>query len=238
MTVAIAAAVLALVSMAFVFSNRSARREEAERAEEYRKAAALRGWQMQWDGAEYRYSGTTEGVAWTARVGHYRRSVNREPRPLRWETTSVRFDGGALVIWPDFGNGPDPIHMPEVPEFVRAASMRLLTNALGVAGENAATLAAATQAVEGPDSYLFRATHPDRMHEWLASGAAKALEAEAGWLATRENRHHLIIAVLWRHGLQLATAYGSNDFDHIERVARAGVKLAEAARTDRFGRVL
>jgi hypothetical protein len=231
MTVAVAAAVLVIVSMALVFINRSARRAEAERAEEYRKAAALRGWRMEFDGAQYRYSGTTEGIAWAARIVHFRRTVHNDPRPLRWESTDVRFPEGALVIWPDLGSGPDPIHMPGVPEFVRVASMRLLTNALGVPGEDAATLASANQVVDGPGGYLFRATHEDRMQEWLAGGAATVLDAESGWLASRDDPQHLIVAVLWRHGLQIATPYGSNDFDHLERVVRVGARLAAAARS-------
>jgi len=84
----------------------------SERAEEYRKAAALRGWQLAFDHIEYRYSGTTDG---------------------------------------------------------------------------------------GPGR--------------CASGSA----------------NHLIIAVLWKHGLKIATPYGANDLDHFARVARLGARLAKAS---------
>src|SRR5687768_14221579 len=93
--------ILVAIAVVFFLINRHTRRREAERAEEYRKAAALRGWQLEFDHIEYRYSGTTEGVPWTMRIGHYR-SHARERRPARWQTTAVRMDDGALIIFPDF----------------------------------------------------------------------------------------------------------------------------------------
>jgi hypothetical protein len=54
-------AILAAIAVIFYLFNRNTRRREAERAEEYRKAAALRGWQLEFDHVEYRYKGTPYG---------------------------------------------------------------------------------------------------------------------------------------------------------------------------------
>lgn len=217
--------------VAVMLLNRYTARREAERAEEYRKAAALRGWQLEFDGIEYRYSGTTEGVPWMIRVGHYRRH-DRNKRPMLWQTTAVKMDDGALVIWPDFGQGMDAIRTPGVPQFVLNLTMLPVANALGAPVADGSTLAAASAVAEGPGGFLFRGTDPIRLKAWLANGAAEALDAERGWLANQDTPHHLIVAVLWRHGLQLATPYGSNDYEQMQRVARVGARLANAARTD------
>jgi hypothetical protein len=221
---------MVVIAIVIVLANRSMHRREAERAEEYRKAAALRGWQMDFDGTDYRYSGATEGVRWVARVGHFRRRPgrNNQPKPLRWETAEVRFDDGALVIWPNFGPGIKAIRTPGVPEFVLNLAMRPVAWALGASGDDAAILASASEPVEGPERYLFRATHPEPMREWLNKGAEHTLQSEAKWLADKDAPHHLIIAVLWKHGLQIATPYGTNDLEQIERVTRVGVRLAKA----------
>lgn len=229
MSTAIVVAVLAMFSVAFVFIHRAARRREAERAEEYRKAAALRGWQMEFDGVEYRYSGSTEGVPW---VAHIRRRRPRgrhshEPPPLRWETTAARFNEGALTIWPDFGRALDALGTPGVPQFVLDLVMRPIAWALGVPAADATILGKATEVVEGPAGYLCRATDAAAMRQWLDGGAAHALEAEGGWL-TKQEPGHLVIAVLWRHGLQIVTAYGTHDFDLLARVARVGARMARA----------
>lgn len=229
MTPAIAVGVMVVFVMAFVFINRSARRREAERAEEYRKAAALRGWELEFDGFEYRYRGATEGVRWLCRIGHYRRR-SRERRPLRWQTDAVKLEHGACVVWPDLGDqGNDALKVPGVPRFVLNLAMRPVAWALGGDEHDADILANATEVVEGPPGYLFRARHPQRMREWLANGAAQALEAERSWLTDREQHQHLIVAVLWHRGLEIATPYGSHDFNQIERVARVGSRLAKAA---------
>lgn len=227
-------AILAAVTVGVVFINRSARRREAERAEEYRKAAALRGWEMHFDGLHYRYRGATEGVPWVCTVTEPRRRFGHEPerRPLRWETDAVRLEQGALVIWPDFGQGMDALKTPGVPQFVLNLVLRPVAWALGADGNDAGLLAGATEFVEGPPGYLFRAHDGERMRRWLRDGAARALEAEASWLANREQSHHLVVAVLWHRGLQIATPYGSNDLEQIGRVARVGARLANAARTE------
>ena len=115
--------IFAAVAIAAMLLNRNTRRRDAERAEEYRKAAALRGWQMEFDHSEYRYFGTTEGVRWTMRIGHDR-SSDRTPSPARWQTTAVRLDDGVLIVWPDFGPGMDAIITPGVPQFVLDLAMK------------------------------------------------------------------------------------------------------------------
>lgn len=231
MSVALVIAVMVMFSVSFAFIRQQARRREAERAEEYRKAASLRGWQLEYDGRDDRYSGTTEGVSWTAVVGYRRErgAEQNDPRPLRWQTTAVRLDEGALVIWPDLGQGIDAIRTPGVPQFVLELAMRPVASALGVPGADGATLARAMEVVQGPPGYLYRATDPARMRRWLDHGAAEALGAEAGWLADQSSPQRLIIAVLWKHGLQMATPYGDHDLDRIARLARVGAHLARAA---------
>ncbi len=222
-------AVLVAIVIAAILINRNTIRREAERAEEYSKAAALRGWQLEFNGIEYRYSGTTESVPWVIRVGHYRRRHNRNVRPMRWETTSVKMNDGALIVWPDFGQGVEAIGTPGVPDFVLALALRPVAHALGASASDAATLARATAITTGPRGFLFRGTDGPRLEAWLANGAADALAGEEEWLGRQGHPNHLIVAIVWRYGLQIATAYGSNDFEQMERVVRVGVKLAKAA---------
>jgi hypothetical protein len=220
--------IVVAVVVAAVLVYRNTKRREAERAEEYRKAAMMRGWQLAFDGIEYRYSGTTEGIPWTIRVGH-RRDRDRTPAPMRWETTAVRMEDGVMIVWPGFGQGPDLFtQKPGVPGFALDLAMRPVAQALGVPPGHAALLADATESAEAPRGFLFRGTHADRLREWAKNGAAKALADEADWLANRDKPQHLILAVLWRHGLQMATPYGSNDFEQMERVARVGARLGKA----------
>ena len=215
--------VVAVVIIA-VLVHRNTKRREAERAEEYSKAAALRGWQLAFDGLEYRYSGTTEGVPWTIRVAHFRGHDRTRP-PMRWETSAVRMEDGVMIVWPAFGL--DSITSSIAPAFDMSLAMIPVAKALGVPPGHGSLLADATESVDAPRGFLFRGTHADRLREWSANGAAKALADEADWLANRD-KQHLILAVLWRHGLQLATPYGTNDFEQMERVARVGARLAKA----------
>lgn len=227
----IVAVLLAIVIAAVILLNRNTTRREAERAEEYRKAAALRGWQFEFNGIEYRYSGSTEGVPWMIRVGHSRRA-DRTPPPMRWETSSVKLNDGALIVWPDFGQGTEAIRTPGVPDFVISLALRPIAHALGASAGDASTLARASAIATGPRGFLFRGTDGRRLEAWLANGASAALAEEEAWLGSQDHPNHLIVAILWRYGLQLATAYGSNDFEQLERVARVGARLAKAARTD------
>ena len=221
------AIILIAIAVVVFLINRGTRRREAERAEEYRKAAALRGWQLAFDHIEYRYSGTTDGVPWTMRVGHYR-SHSRQRRPAIWQTTAVRLNEGVLVVWPDFGQGMDAITTPGVPELVLNLAMRPVATALGVPSGDASLLAEARGVAEGPKGFILRGTDPNRLQQWLDNGAYEALSAEADWLGNNGSANHLIIAVLWKHGLQIATPYGTNDLDHFARVARLGARLAKA----------
>lgn len=206
--------VIAIV-VAVVLLNRNTTRREAERAEEYRKAAALRGWHFEFDGFEYRYSGTAEGIPWTVRIAH-RRHHRHEAKPLLFETTAVSFERGALVIWPDSGERIDALKVPGVPQFVLELAMRPVAMALGAA--DADRLASATAVAEGPPGFLFRGTDAARLQQWVNDGADAALTKDL----------NLIVAVIWPHGLQIATAYGANDLEQIARVVRTGARLARA----------
>ena len=219
--------IIAVISVIFFLVNRHTRRREAERAEEYRKAAALRGWQLEFDHVEYRYKGTTEGVPWVLTFGHYR-SHDRNRRPLVWQTGSVRMENGALIVWPNLGQGMDAIKTPGVPQFVLDLAMRPVASALGVPSADGSILAQATATADAPPGFFLRATDAAPLQRWLSGGAYDALAAESGSLGNEENPRHLIIAVLWRHGLQIATPYGANDFEHMDKVVRFGARLAKA----------
>ncbi len=220
--------ILVVISVVFFLINRGTRRREVERAEEYRKAAALRGWQLEFDHITYVYSGTTDGVPWTMRFGHYR-SHDRRRRPALWQTESVRFDEGALMIFPDFDQSLEAIKTPGVPEFVLNLAMRPVATALDAPSADGSILArSVTGVAEGPNHFVLRGSDAHRLQQWADNGAFQALADNADWLTNRDTPNHLIIAVLWRHGLQIATPYGTNDFDHIARVARFGARLAKA----------
>ena len=213
--------VIAGLVVAGVFIGRASRVQQADGAEEYRNAASLRGWRVEIAGGERRYSGTTGGSPWTARLAQSR---------LLWQTTAARFEQGALVIWPAFGEALAAVETAGVPKVMLTMAMRAVAKLLDAAADDAEVLAGANHAVDGPGGFLFRATDAATMREWLEHGAASALESEAGWLADRE-AHHLLIAVLWRHGLQVVTAGAADDLDQIARVATLGAALAKAART-------
>ena len=220
--------ILVAITLVFFLINRATRRREAERAEEYRKAAALRGWQLSFDHITYQYTGTTDGVPWTMRFGHYR-SHARQRRPALWQTTAVRFEEGALIVFPDFDQKLDVIKTPGVPQFVLELAMSPLAMALGVPASDGSILAhALTGVAEGPKGFVLRGSDAYRLQQWADNGAFQALADNADWLTSRETSNHLIIAVVWRHGLQIATPYGANDLDHIARVARLGARLAKA----------
>ena len=221
--------ILVAITVVYVLINRHTRRREAERAEEYRKAAALRGWQFEFDYVQYRYSGTTEGVPWTMVIGHYR-SRDRQRRPALWQTTAARMDQGAMIVFPDLDQSMDAIKTPGVPQFVLELVMRpLAVAALGVPSADGSILAQSlTGVAEGPKGFVLRGSDAYRLQQWLDNGAFDALASDAGWLLNRDTPNHLIVAVLWRHGLQIATPYGANDLEHIARVARLGARLANA----------
>ena len=224
--------VIAAAGVVF-FLVRASRQRRAERAEEYRKAALLRGWQLETTaGDEQRYSGTTERVPWTAWVGRLGGTEDAKV-VVRWETTHVRFDEGALVIWPNMGEAFQVFETPGIPKFAINLAMRPLAQALGAPGSDAELITSATADIEGPEGFLFRATDGKRMRDWLANGAARALEEDAEWL-TKRTEQPLVIGMLWKHGLQLVTPAGMDPLDQSARVSRLGARLANAARTDRF----
>jgi len=108
----------------------ASRRAEAKRAEEYRNQAALRGWQLERDGRQLRYSGTTEGIPWTFETVMHRKKG--EVRwPIRWKTSAVRSDE-TLVVWPQ--DRSEVMTRTDVPDFVRNAAFGMLGKALDVPG--------------------------------------------------------------------------------------------------------
>ena len=125
------------------------------------------------------------------------------------------------------------LETPGVPKFMVNLALRPLAHALGAPGDDVELITSATADIEGPEGFLFRATDGKKMREWLANGAAEALEDDAEWLAKRVGQP-LIIGMLWKHGLQLVTPAGMNPLDQIARVSRLGARLANAAQTDRF----
>src|SRR5687767_12194604 len=202
-----------IVGMAIVLIlvNRASNRQEAERAEEYRKYASLRGWRLEYDpftspAPEFRYSGTTDGVPWTYRTVRHRKRHEAVRNPARWETTIVKLDQGALLVWPNFGE-PTRIGVEGVPQFVLDMLMRPVATALGATAADVPLLAHATEVVDGPEGYLFRATDAAAMRSFLAHGAFEALADARSWLADPQSPHHLLVLVFWHRGLQIATPY-------------------------------
>ncbi len=127
MTYAIIAAALAGAFGFFALIARGTRRREAERAEEYRKEASLRGWRLEIDGRNVRYSGTTEGIRWTFDTVRHRKQG--EVRYVsRWETNAVRSDE-VVLVWP---HDAKVNIRADVPEFAKQLVFKSLANVFGV----------------------------------------------------------------------------------------------------------
>ncbi|HEX7707821.1 MAG TPA: hypothetical protein VF701_15290 [Thermoanaerobaculia bacterium] len=220
-----AAGTLALLLIALAVVRFRSIRRANERAEEYRKQAALRGWTLEYDrfgsGTPwFRYSGVTEEVSWTF---HTYRPPARLPaatagHPSRWETTSVRLDEGALAVFP--GSAEHRLR-PGAPRFVTELALRPIVNALGGDAEDAPVLASATRPLAGPKGYTYRTSDMRRMAGWLTEGASHAFSTM--------QIPDLIAIVLWHRGLQIATARATNDLEQIARIVDLGVRLTKAA---------
>jgi len=126
MTYAIIAAVAGAIAF-FALIARGTRRREAERAEEYRKEASLRGWRMEIDGRNVRYSGTTEGIRWTFDTVRHRKQ-GEVRYTSRWETDAVRSDE-VLLVWP---HDAKVNIRADVPEFAKQLVFKSLANVFGV----------------------------------------------------------------------------------------------------------
>lgn len=125
---AIFAAVVAVMVVAALMLYRDYRRRQAERAEEYRKAALLRGWRLEHDNLELRYSGMTEGIPWTftsQRRGDRRGEIRH---PSRFETKAVRSDE-IIVTWP---KEAEAAMRTDVPDAIRAVLYLPLARILGI----------------------------------------------------------------------------------------------------------
>ena len=101
MTLPVLAAVVTVIVVAVVLLRRNTVRREAERAEGYRKGASLRGWQIELTAATVRYTGRTQGIAWTFESPLRRIGRHDEIRqPSRWETRDVHAPE-LIVVWPE-----------------------------------------------------------------------------------------------------------------------------------------
>ena len=201
-----------------------------------RSQATLRDWQLDADQVEYRYSGRTEGIAWTFHSARLRGQTwpgraQRVVKPARWKTTAVTLPDGALVIWPARGGAPSQIPS-NAPQMVVNLALRPLISALGAAPDDAAVLAGATHTVEDPSlpNFLLRATDPARLQAFLDAGARDVLQSADPILNEADSPLRFIIIVLWRHGLQIVTSTATNNPDQIARLARLGATLAKTAR--------
>jgi hypothetical protein len=127
MTSAVIVAAVAVVLAAFALIERGTRRREAERAEEYRKEASLRGWKLEIDQRRLRYSGTTEGMPWTFDTIRHRKQ-GEVRHQSRWETTAVRSDE-VLLVWP---HDAKVNIRQDVPEFAKLLVFKSLEQVFGV----------------------------------------------------------------------------------------------------------
>ena len=119
------------VAILLVLVNRGTRRQEAERAEEYRKAASLRGWRFEVEGSHVRYSGTTDGIPWTFDGARHRRQ-GQVRHPSRWTTDAVRSDE-LIVAWPRQGPAAQGATLgAAIPELARNIAFSPLAAILGV----------------------------------------------------------------------------------------------------------
>ncbi len=127
MTYAIIAAALAGAFGFFALIARGTRRHEAERAEEYRKEASLRGWRLEIDGRKVRYSGTTEGIPWTFDTVRHRKQ-GEVRYASRWETAAVRSDE-VVLVWAKHAQSNI---RPETPDFVKQLAFKAVEHVFGV----------------------------------------------------------------------------------------------------------
>ena len=125
----IIAVILAIIVVA-ILVHRNDRRRQAERAEEYRKAALLRGWRTEFDAEQFHYSGMTEGVPWTFTTDRRgpRHGAEQQRHPSTFQTTAVRSDE-VIIAWP---KEADAAMRLDVPDAVRAVLFLPLARILGI----------------------------------------------------------------------------------------------------------
>lgn len=127
MTPTLIIAAVAAVIAAVAFIEWGTRRREAERAEEYRKEASLRGWRLEIEQRRLRYSGTTEGIPWTFETIRHRKQ-GEVRHQSRWETTAVRSDE-VVLVWPHDAK----VNLREdVPELGKQLIFKALEHVFGV----------------------------------------------------------------------------------------------------------
>jgi hypothetical protein len=130
MTSTMIIAAVAVVFAAFALIERGTRRREAERAEEYRKEASLRGWKLDAELTRLRYSGTTEGIPWTFESVRSRRQGELR-HPSTWETPAVTSDE-VILVWP---KQAEANIRADVPDFMRKLVFKPLEHVFGVEAE-------------------------------------------------------------------------------------------------------
>lgn len=210
-----------------------------ERDEQRRTRARLNGWSFEVERGPstviYRYSGTTDGIAWTFETASWTSRSHGNHRTKvtsRWWTSDVTLRDSVLAIWPSFGQA-DKIG-PQVPQFVMNLILTPLMRSLGGDAEDAALLSNA-KPVPGDDPrisshYLLRATDPSAMQRLLESGARETLAGAASWLPVRDQRNHLVIATFLKNGFTILVSDWVDDLDLIARIVKTGAALANAYR--------
>lgn len=213
------------------------RREAQERDDLRAREAAARGWALHTERSEHslihRYSGTTDGIAWTLETNSWTsRDGERTRNFTRWSTASIWHPDGVLAIWPSFGEA-DKVGA-DAPQFILKLVLTPLMTALESDHDEAALLSKATPVAEAAPaisgSYLLRATHPQHMTRLLDAGGREALVDAAQWLPRRDAQNHLVLALFRQRGLGILVSDWVDDFATMERVATFGARLANAYR--------
>ena len=236
-------AAIVVISILSHLARKRGERIIAERIEGFRQTASLHGWTLEIEEAHLVYRGTLDGIPWQFRTTrpYYtsRPATTRQVRPSRWETTAVKIDRDVVQVWPSFGRAD--IAKAEalgVPPFVRDLFFRPITAALGApAGDSEAITNIQVVESDDPelrDAYFFRASTPEAASRFLSPEIRRALRDAASWLDTTDSlvgAHHLVILILWKHGLQIVVSGSSHDPDFIGRLATVGATIARAIRS-------
>lgn len=226
-----------LISIFSHFARKRGERLVAERIEAFRQQASLRSIRVELEPHHLVYSGTRDGIRWSFRVTrpyYTPRARDMPDRPSRWETADVRLESGVVQVWPSFGRAEaEKIEGPQVPEFVRDLFFRPITSALGADTGDAKEIST-VQVVHSHDqnleeAFFFRASSPALAERFLSPGVRSILTEASEWLGTKTswtNPNHLVLMILWKHGLQIVISGTSHDLDLIEKLSKLGAGIA------------